>query len=153
MMSLSLPIVSDWLLDDLQTFFTQSRTLNISVWFYFLVLYYTSGDFPGSAVVKNSPSNAGDTRDSGLIPGLGRSPGEGNSNPLQYSCLGNFMDRGAWRARVHGVTKSYTGLSNWNNKQPCGRQFGIGGGGGGGVFYCFWELNNTCKALNTIFRR
>ena len=48
----------------------------------------------------------------GLIPGLGRSPGEGNGNPLQYSCLENSMDRGAWRATMHGVTKSWTWLSN-----------------------------------------
>ena len=48
----------------------------------------------------------------GSIPGLGRSPGEGNGNPLQYSCLGNPMDGGAWRATVHGVTKSQTRLSN-----------------------------------------
>ena len=47
----------------------------------------------GGTVVKNPPANAGDTRDSGLIPGLGRSPGEGKGNPLQYSCLGNSMDR------------------------------------------------------------
>jgi len=53
-------------------------------------------------VVKNLPVNAGDV-DS--IPGSGRSPGEGNDNPLQYSCLGNPMDRGAWQATVHGVTK------------------------------------------------
>ena len=58
--------------------------------------------FPGGSVVQNSPANAGDK---GLIPGSGRSPGEGNGNPLQYSCLGNPMDRGAWRATVHGVTK------------------------------------------------
>ena len=49
--------------------------------------------FPGGSVVKNSPANAGDV---GLISGSGRSPGEGNSNPLQYSCLGNLMDGGAW---------------------------------------------------------
>ena len=61
--------------------------------------------FPGGSVVKNPPANAGDL---GLIPELGRSPGEGNGNPLQYSCLGNPMDRGAWRATVHGVTKSWT---------------------------------------------
>ena len=85
--------------------------------------------------------------DAGSIRGLGRSPGEGNSNPLQYSCLGNFMDRGAWWATVHGVIKSYTGLSNWNSKQPCGRQFGIVVVGGGGGFDCFWELNNTVKHL------
>ena len=58
--------------------------------------------FPGSSVVKNLLANAGDT-DS--IPGPGRSPGEGNGNPLQYSCLGNPMDRGAWWASIHGVAK------------------------------------------------
>ena len=59
-------------------------------------------DFPGGSVVKNLPAN---TRDTGSIPGLRRTPGEGNGNPLQYSCLGNFMVRGAWRATVHGVAK------------------------------------------------
>ena len=58
--------------------------------------------FPAGAVVKNPSAKVGDA---GLIPGLGRSPGEGNGNPLQYSCLGNPMDRGAWRATVHGVTE------------------------------------------------
>ena len=53
-------------------------------------------------VVKNLPAKAGDTRDSGLIPGLGRSPGEGNGNPLQHSFLENFTDRGAWRSTVSG---------------------------------------------------
>ena len=57
-------------------------------------------------VVKNPPAKTGDPRDTGLIPGLGRSPGVGNGNPLQYSCLENSMDRGAWQATVHGVTKS-----------------------------------------------
>ena len=56
-------------------------------------------------VVKNPPANAGDVRDLGSIPGLGRSPGRGNGNPLQYSCPENPMDRGAWRATIHGVTK------------------------------------------------
>ena len=56
-------------------------------------------------VVKNPPANAGDTRDAGLIPESGRSPGRGNGNPLQYSCLENLMDRGAWWAIVHGVIK------------------------------------------------
>ena len=60
-------------------------------------------------MVKNLPADAGDA---GLISGLGRSPGEGNGNPLQYSCLGNPMDRGAQRAMVCGVTKSRTRLSN-----------------------------------------
>ena len=58
--------------------------------------------FPGDSVVKNLPASAGDV---GLIPGLGRSPGEGNGNPLQHSCLGNPMDRGAWWATVYGVAK------------------------------------------------
>ena len=61
-------------------------------------------------VVKNLPDSAGDIRDRGPIPGLGRSPGEGNGNPLQYSCLGNPMDGGAWWATVHRVTKIWTGL-------------------------------------------
>ena len=62
-------------------------------------------------VVKNLLANAGDPRDSGSIPGLGRSPGAGNSNLLQYSCLESSMDRGVWRATVHGVAKSRTCLS------------------------------------------
>ena len=61
-----------------------------------------SWGFPGGSVVKNLSGNTGDT---GLVPGLGRTPGEGNGKPLQYSCLGNPMDRGAWWATVHGVTK------------------------------------------------
>ena len=61
--------------------------------------------FPGGSVVKNPPANKGDARDMGLISGSGRSPGVGNVNPLQYSCLENSMDRGAWRATVYGVTK------------------------------------------------
>ena len=56
-------------------------------------------------MVKNPPANAGDTRDMGSIPGLGRAPREGNGNPLQYSCLENPMDRGAWQAIIHRVTK------------------------------------------------
>ena len=59
-------------------------------------------------VVKNPPTNAQDLRDVGSIPGSGRSPGEGNGNPLQYSCLENPVDRGAWRVVVHKVTKSQT---------------------------------------------
>ena len=62
--------------------------------------------FPGDSVVKNLPANAGATGDLGSIPGSGRSPGEGNGNPLQYACLENPMDRGACWAIVHGVAKS-----------------------------------------------
>ena len=61
--------------------------------------------FPGGTVVKYPPANAGDAGDMGLIPGSGRSPSVGSGNPLQYSCLGNPMDRGAWRATVHGVAR------------------------------------------------
>ena len=70
--------------------------------------------FPGDSVVKNPSASAGDARDSGSLPGLGGSPGEGNGNSLQYSCLGNSMDRGAWWATVHGVAKSQPRLS-----MPC----------------------------------
>ena len=58
--------------------------------------------FPGGSVIKNLPANAGEMN---LIPGSGRSPGEGNGNPFQYSCLGNSMDRGAWWATVYEVAK------------------------------------------------
>ena len=66
--------------------------------------------FPGGSDSKASAYNVGDL---GSIPGLGRSPGEGNGNPLQYSCLENLMDRGVWQATVHGVTKSQTRLSDF----------------------------------------
>ena len=64
--------------------------------------------FSGGPAVKNPPAKAGDAREAALIPGSGRSPGIGNGNPLQYSCLGNPLDRGAWWAAVHGVAKSGT---------------------------------------------
>ena len=67
--------------------------------------------FPGGAVAKNLPANAGNARDEGSIPGSGKSPGEGNGNPLQYSCLENPMEGGAWQAPIHGVTKSWTRLN------------------------------------------
>ena len=60
---------------------------------------------PGGSAVKNPPANVGDV---GSIPRLGRAPGDGNGNSFQYSCLGNLMDRGAWRATVYGVAKSQT---------------------------------------------
>ena len=63
-------------------------------------------------VVKNSSANAGEVRGGGSIPGLGRSPGEGNCNPFQYSCLGNPMDRGTWQAAVHGFAKRL--MSDWH---------------------------------------
>ena len=63
-------------------------------------------------MVENLPANRGDARDSGLTLGSGRSPGGRHDNPLQYSCLENPVDRGAWRAIVHGVPKSQTWLSD-----------------------------------------
>ena len=69
-------------------------------------------NLPGGSDGKGSACNAGDL---GSVPGLGRSPGEGNGNPFQYSCLENPMDRGTWWATVHGVTKSRTRLSDNHN--------------------------------------
>ena len=74
-------------------------------------------------VVKNPPANAEDVRDTGSIPGLGRSPGQGHGNSPQYSCLENPMDRGAWQVMVHRVAKSWTGLKHlalhvWLNCVP-----------------------------------
>ena len=76
-----------------------------------MVSFYILG-FPGGSEVKASACNAGDL---GSIPGLGRSPGEGNGNPLQSSCLENPMDKGAWWATVHGVAKSRTWLSDFTS--------------------------------------
>ena len=67
-------------------------------------------NFPGGSDSKASAYNVGGQ---GSIPGLGKSPGEGNGNPLQYSCLENLMDRGAWQVTVHGFTKSRTRLSDF----------------------------------------
>ena len=64
--------------------------------------------FPVVSVVKNPPTNTGDDGTLGPIPVLRRSPGEGNGHPLQYSCLENSIDRGAWRAMVHGIAKGQT---------------------------------------------
>ena len=66
--------------------------------------------FPGGTVVKNPPANVGDTRDMGSIPGSGRSPGVGNGNPFQCSCLKNPRDEGAWWAAAYGVAQSQTRL-------------------------------------------
>ena len=73
-------------------------------------MHITLRGLPGGSGVKNPPANAGDV---GLIPGSGRSPGEGNGHPVQCSGLENPMDRGAWQVTVHGVAKSQTGLSDW----------------------------------------
>ena len=79
------------------------------MFFSIMVYHRILNCFPCSSVGKESACSA---RDQGSIPRLGRSPAEGNGNPLQYLCLENLMDRGAWRAAVHGVTKSWARLSN-----------------------------------------
>ena len=85
-----------------QTVYTQWKLSKV------LSLFFLG--FLGGSVVEDPPVNAGDTGDLGSIPGSWRAPGEGNGNPPQYSCLGNPMDRGAWRATAHGVAKSWTEL-------------------------------------------
>ena len=75
---------------------------------YFALRSYVWGASQVAPVVENLPASAGDLRDVGSIPGSGRSPGEGNGNPLQYSCLENPIERGAWRAAVQGLVKSRT---------------------------------------------
>ena len=75
-------------------------SLNIYVVYIFLLK-----NFPGGAVIKNPPANAGDAGATGSIPGWGRSPGGGHGNSLQHSCLEDSRDRGAWRATIHGVTQ------------------------------------------------
>ena len=77
--------------------------------FYGWIIFHMG--FPGGSVVKKPPDNAEDVGDAGSIPGWGRSPGEGNGNPLQQPSLGNPMDRGAWRATAHGVAKSWMWLN------------------------------------------
>ena len=84
--------------------------LSFSTYLYFDVSYSPWWASQVTLVVKNLPANAGDIRDADSIPGWGRSPGGGHSNPLQYLCLENPMDRGVWWAVVHGVTKSWTQL-------------------------------------------
>ena len=83
----------------------QDHLFPVTIW---VLVMSTGRGFPGGLVGQDSTCSAGDTGDAGLIPGLGRSPGEGHGNPLQYSCLDNAMDRGAWRATVHGVARSRT---------------------------------------------
>ena len=73
------------------------------IWKFFAKHLKGAGGFPDGTMVKNLPANAGDTRHAGSAPGWGRFPGEGNGNPLQYSCQENPMDRGAWQATTMGL--------------------------------------------------
>ena len=107
-----------WLCNSLEPFsdeiMDEKEFLKYQTVFQYKVIFIMG--FPGGSVVKNPHTKAGDM---GLIPESGRSPGEGNDNPLQYSCLGNPMDRGAWWATVHGVTKesdTTQQLNSNNNK-------------------------------------
>ena len=81
----------------------------------------SQGASPVVLVVKNPPVNAGEIRDPDSIPGSERSPGRGHSNPLQYSCLGNPMDRGAWWSTVHRVAQSQTPLKRLISTATCSR--------------------------------
>ena len=83
--------------------------MDLEVDMYMVHVKYMYMDFPGGSDSKESAYNAGNP---GSIPGSERSPGEGHGNPIQYSCLENPMDRGAWQGAVHGVTESRTRLSN-----------------------------------------
>ena len=82
------------------------------MYLYYIHIYENNGPFPVAQLVENPLPNAGDAGDVNFISGWGRSPGERNGNPLQYSCLENSMDRGAWQTTVHGVANSQTRLSN-----------------------------------------
>ena len=101
-------MMSSWKLSQLNSPSSLLRT--------FKSLFGSISVFPRASQVaivgKNPPANAGDVRDAGLIPGLGRFPGGGNGNPLQYPCLENSMDRGAWRTAVHEIVKNWTQLSD-----------------------------------------
>ena len=92
--------------------------------------------------VKNPPSNAGDIRDVGLIPGLGRSPGGGHGNPLQCSCLENPLDRGAWRAAIHRAAKSRTRLKCLSKAQHSDPGQVIGGARNG-----LWSEDRKLRKL------
>ena len=96
-----------WL--DYFSLYSQS-SFQVYFWLLLLILFLVFLDFPGGLDSKVSAYNAGDP---GSIPGPGRSPGKGNGNPLQYSCLGNPMDGKAWQATVHGVAKNRTWLSDF----------------------------------------
>ena len=91
----------------------QQVSVSFFLFFFFLIFIYLLG-FPSWLSGKESVN----AEDSGLVLGLGRSPGEGNGNLLQWSCVENAMDRGAWRATVHGVTKSQTRMSNFTFMLP-----------------------------------
>ena len=99
-----------------------SRILKSSMFEKCCLLYFLQVS-QRALVIKNLPANAGDVREVVSVPGLGRSPGGERGNPLQYSCLENPMDRGAWRAPVHGVTQSWAGLKQLSTHVPSSYPF------------------------------
>ena len=107
------PKLSTYLKDNNCSVISVKQARAFSSWNIWTPFYDMLRGFCHSSVGKESASNAGDL---GSIPGWGRSPGEGNGNPLQYSCLENPMDRGAWRATVHGVENSWTWLNEWHTQ-------------------------------------
>ena len=109
-----------WLHSFSPPYYASSKLLD----YFFAFLYSFTR---ASQVVKNPPARAGGAGDLGSVPGLGRSPGEGNGNLLHYSCLENPMDR-AWRATVHGVAKSWMWFSNWAQEYSFT------------TFICVWKL-------------
>ena len=103
----------DWSIVNLQCFRCTAKWFNytyVHIHIYICIHIHIQAS-QMALVVKNLPANTGDATDVGPVPGSGRSPGEGNGNPLQYPCLGNSMNRGAWLAIVHVVTKTWTILS------------------------------------------
>ena len=115
---------------------TVSRSIQSSCKWHHFILFYGwvmfCWGFPGASLVKNPPANAGD---SGSVPGSGKFPGEGNGNLLQCSCLGNPMDREAWRATVHGVAKQ------WGTTQQLKQQNDVY------LVLWVWIRNLTCGPL------
>ena len=107
-------------------------------WAHFVRSHKKCSGLPGGTVVKNPPASAGGARDAGSIPGSGRSPGERNDNPLQYSCLENSMDREAWQPAVHEITESDMTEHTYTHKK-CS-------------FFCHMETFSTkfTKHLNAL---
>ena len=107
-----LKILTFWMSWILQAFIPSlSLLLKLLSWYLLKKILHKKFYLQVALVIKNPPASAGDAREASSIPGAGRSPGEGNGNPRQYSCLENPMDREAWWATVHGVAKSRTRLS------------------------------------------
>ena len=113
--------------------------------------------FSGGSAINNPPASAGDTKDVASIPGSGRSPEKGNCSPLQYSCLGNPIDRGAWQATVHGVPKELDRTEQLNNKNVISSDMETDRTGsilkaglyhGPDIYICPVSMEMTCQLQN-----